>query len=178
MKKNKRNFKSKLHLASSKDDLRETMQKIIFENGYVITTDAHVLVKQKLSAHGFSEEEVKHLEGKSLNRETFAEILRYDWIEVIEGFIIAVKGKIKVQFELDLKGSYPRYEQIIPTEGNECEINEIGFDLNLMKLVNDVTLSDSGLMKTKFYGKNKPIILSGTEFKEGEELILLMPINL
>lgn len=62
---------SKLNLITSSDDFRPALQYVVINNGYFVATNAHLLVKQHLSLHGFTDEEIGYLNGKAIHKELF-----------------------------------------------------------------------------------------------------------
>ena len=182
MAKDKRNFKRPLHEACSKIETQPSMNYLIFEDGNIVATDAHVILIQSLYGHGFTESEIDQLEGKAIHREVFKDILRYDHIEVVDGSIVAKKGKIKVNIKLETLqeqegDAYVNYKSLIDSASNTCnvEVPIIGFDLNLLARIAKLTLNDLGQVEFNFKGQGKACIVSGIGC---DEQFLVMPCSL
>lgn len=179
MAKDKRNFKTKAHLACSKSDSQVSMNYIIFEDNNLVATDGTVMLVQHLAGHGFTHGEIDHLEGKAVHRETFQEILRYNTIKVTEKGIEASKGKTKVIFPLETLGrqcehKFVNYKAVVPDPLDTIEVDSIGFDLNILVKVKDLTLNNSGNVKFNLFGKHRACIAHGIGC---DEQILIMPIK-
>lgn len=179
MAKFKKNFISKVYLACGKDELRTQLNYVIFEEGCLVATNAHVLVKQKLELHGFDEEEIKLLEGKKLHYETVKEIMRYDIVSVKEGKFVCHKGNVKGEFELLDKDNYPNYKAVIPSGEGE-DLSEIGFNLSYMNDIKNLMLDPAGTgnVVMKIFGSNKAILMRSYGLSFSEETLLIMPTRI
>jgi hypothetical protein len=81
----KRNFKLKMHMTCGKDDLRPIMSHVYFDNGNMVSTDAHVLIKAKTSEFtDFDPSELEILNGKFIHANTFKKILACKHVVVDE----------------------------------------------------------------------------------------------
>lgn len=177
MKNSTKNFKTDLSIACSNDELRPVLQHIIFEDGYVVCTDAHILVKQKLSLHNFNPDEIEQMNGKAIHKDTFKEIFKYDMVIVQDGQFVCTKKNVVAKFELKvLEDKYPNYNAVFPE--NAKEVDEIGFDIKIMTKISKISLSDFGSMRISFYGKERAMLLRGAGLDSNEEKILLMPVLL
>lgn len=58
----------------SKDDLRPSLQNVLFKDGFAIATDAHKLVKVDLKLYGLDKEDISNLEGCVLDLEVLNEL--------------------------------------------------------------------------------------------------------
>ena len=172
----KKNFKKKLHLICGTDDLRQALQYVAFEDGYQVCTDAHILVKRSLELDDFLPTEIKQMNGKFLHKDVYKEILRYDFVSIVDEKIHCVKGEIKAVFEFStLESKFPNWKAAIPND-SIIECDEIGMSAKILKLVHSVSSNDQ--TRFKFYGKNKAILVRGSETTWDEETILIMPIML
>ena len=170
----KENFKSKLNLACSNDDLRPVMQYIIFRNGYVVCTNAYILVKQHLSLHGFTDEEISQMNGKAVHKDTFKEILRYDQVKVISGQFVCSKGRVTVKIDFDrIQGNYPNYEAVIPKGKPEPSV--VRLNVKSIALVKDLTVDEISYVDIFTYGEKKGTIFSSGWYGMDKEIIMLMP---
>lgn len=182
----KKNFKRKLNLACSKSESSLAMQYIYFYGGMAVVCNTHVLIKQCLKLHDFKDKEIELLEGKSLHKDSFVELLRYDYISVEgteeEAYIQATKGKVKVKFPLNIAANQddrmPDYEAVIPNY-NDRGSNEIfGLDLNFVGLLADLTMDKDKKVKFQFSGHNeKALLATGASIGLEQELLLIMPIR-
>lgn len=179
MAKTRRNFKTKAHLACSKSEAQVSMNYIIFEDNNLVAVDGHIILVQSLYGHGFTSEEVDILEGKALHRETFQEVLRYDTIKVTDKGIEANKGKTNVIFPLETLQqqcdyNYVNYKSLVPDLSNVTDLTSIGFDLNILSRIKDLTLNPDSKVEFNFFGKHKVCVINGVGCDEN---IIIMPIK-
>lgn len=174
-----KNFRKKLSIACGNDDLRSALQYISFNDGYAICTDAHILVKQSLKEHSFTEDEIKIMNGKFLHKNAFNEVFRFDYVTVSEDGFTCRKSNVKsvIGFS-DLDERLPNYMNVLNELKKPVELSEIGFSSSLLKKISDVSLSYIKSHRLKFYGKNKGVLFSPTDVDENDETILIMPIQL
>lgn len=176
-----KNFRKKISIACGTDELRPSMMHIYFNNGYAYATDAHILLKQKLKAHAFTDEEIEILNGKFLHAAAFNEVYRYDHVTVSEKGFICRKGPVKTIVEFtDFDGNFPNIEAVIPT-GELKPIDSIGVNMAIIKKVEQLTLSYVKNVKMSFRAKNRAIIFTPLDAKDLEpdaELILIMPVRI
>lgn len=171
----KRNFKLKMHLACGKDDLRPIMQHVFFTNGYMIATDAHVLIKAKTSVFtDFSEDEIQHLEGKFVHRDTFAKLLKVKMIEVDESGFKDLATKDLYNFSVP-QGKYPNVESVMPGI-NTKEIDCIGLlPNNINPLFKIMSTSDFSTLRLSFFEKNKAIKVTSELHNPSDIIGVIMP---
>lgn len=175
-----KNFKRKLSIACSNDDLRTSLQCVYFDEGYALATDAHIIVKQSLTEHDFTKEEIEILNGKFLHKDAFNKIYQYDQVEVTkEGFeCISKNNNIKALiYFTDIESKFPKWKPLFD-KGGAIKVDEIGLNGNLLKRVNDISLSRIKTYKFQFFGKNKGIKITPNDLTEYDECIILMPVML
>jgi hypothetical protein len=174
-----KNFRKKISLACGTDDLRPSMTHLHFKDGFVYATDAHILLKQNLKAHAFTDDEIELMNGKFLHAAAFNEVYRYDSVTVTEQGFICRKGPVKTIVEFTpFDGKYPDADAVIPT-GPVSPIDSIGLNMALIKKVEQLTLSYTKNVKAHFRGKNKAIIftpIDSDDLEPNADLILLMPV--
>lgn len=179
----KRNFDKKLSLMCGNDDLRPIFDYLIFDKGYIIATDGYILFRQSLKLYNFEDHEISIMNGKAIHKKVFDEILRYDIVSVQENNFVCSKGKIVAKFEMTnlaaLELKFPNYEPLLNEAINsKGEINEIGLNINLLSKIKSVTKAENGVVRFKFYQKNRAVLINGIELSYDEEIILLMPTML
>jgi len=173
-----KNFRKKLSIACSNNDLRPVLQCIYFDEGFAVATDAHIIVKQSLREHGFNEVEIEIMNGKFLHKDAFNEVFRYDNVKVSEeGFnCIDKKNNVSALIRFShIEGKYPNYKSLFETD-KQKEVDEIGLKGSLLKRINDISLSCIKTYKFQFYGKNRGIKITPTDLTELDECIILMPV--
>lgn len=87
----RRNFGSafKLHLccATDRSDERQFAHYIHFRNGYAYASDAHILVRADIGTicyTQFTEEEIQHLDGKSIHADCYKQLLAESFVTIDE----------------------------------------------------------------------------------------------
>lgn len=174
-----KNFRTKLSLVCSSDDLRPVLQNIYFNDGYAVATDCHVIVKQSLKEHAFTEDEIKIMNGKFIHKQVFNEIFRFDVVKVTEDGFNCIKKQVKVLISFsEVDGKYPISDKIFDNLKESLDVDEIGMNGNLIKTINDVSLSYMKTYKFKFFGKDKGIKVIANDLIDSAEQIILMPVKL
>lgn len=114
---------SKVLFATSNDDLRPTLSGVYFDNGFIVATDAHKLVKVESSINGNfilpkkASQQLKNLLPKNTNV-----TLQYNQTNALFSF-----DNITIITRL-VDGKYPNYEAVIPKENpNRLSINRQEF---------------------------------------------------
>src|SRR5690606_35096019 len=173
-----KNFRRKLSIACSNDDLRPVLQCICFDEGFAVATDAHFIVKQSLREHGFNEVEIEIMNGKFLHKDAFNEVFRYDNVKVSEEGFNCIDKKNNVNSLIrfsKMESNFPKWKPLFETD-KQKEVDEIGLNGALLKRINDISLSWIKTYKFRFYGKNKGIKIIPTDLTELDECIILMPV--
>ena len=114
---------SKVLFATANDDLRPTLSGVYFDNGFIVATDAHKLVKVESSINGNfilpkkASQQLKNLLPKDTNV-----TLQYNQTNALFSF-----DNITIITRL-IDGKYPNYEDVIPKENpNRLSINRQEF---------------------------------------------------
>ena len=114
---------SKVLFATANDDLRPTLSGVYFDNGFIVATDAHKLVKVESSINGNfilpkkASQQLKNLLPKDTNV-----TLQYNQTNALFSF-----DNITIITRL-IDGKYPNYEVVIPRENpNRLSINRQEF---------------------------------------------------
>lgn len=168
----KRNFGLKMQFACGNDDLRPVMQHVYFDNGFMVATDAHVLVKAAAQHFSdFDKSEVEILNGKFIHKNTFKKILSCDQVIVTEEGVQDLATKDIYKFAtVDIK--YPNYNAVIPKETSP--IDYIGISTNIVTRLFKVMQNIDGV-KLLFSGSNRAIKIEGLGEHEGALECILMP---
>ena len=114
---------SKVLFATANDDLRPTLSGVYFDNGFIVATDAHKLVKVESTINGNfilpkkASQQLKNLLPKDTNV-----TLQYNQTNALFSF-----DNITIITRL-VDGKYPNYEAVIPKENpNRLSINRQEF---------------------------------------------------
>lgn len=172
----KKNFRTKLHLACGDEKFRPAMQHIVFKDGYALATNAHLLIKQKLELHNFSKDEIKQMEGKTIHKDTFLEIYRYDFVTIENGNFVCKRGNVEAKFELkkpDFK--FPNFDEVFPNESEAIPLTEIGIDLKYLNIMLQISCGNDNQMVFKFNRPNKAVLMRNDKLSWEDEMLLVMP---
>lgn len=168
---------------TGKDVLRPVLSQAIIENGNIVATDAHHLVKIPLTFFGLEIAEIEKLEGKCISAEVLQKLgslkTSTQWGITDQGFVIFKSNTLKpsliypLEFK-DSEGKYPNYEAVIPTIPEEVCM----FYFNPQLLLNvekifttyNINVKDSPYLET--YGATRPILFKS---KSSDFLGLIMP---
>lgn len=174
MSKDKRNFRIKMNMVCGNDDLRPIMQHVYFENGFMVATDARVLIKAAVMHFSdFDQSEVEILNGKLIHKNTFKKILSIPMIAITEEGIVDMATNDVYKFSM-CNGKYPNFEAVIPKVVGE--ISEIGITPAVAsKLFKVLSTQDIYSLKMSFEAANRGITLKSTGEIEGALTAVLMP---
>jgi hypothetical protein len=164
----------KLHLTTGKDAFRIAQQYIQVKDGYVLTTNSHVLVKFPLNEVFGENSRIEQADefyilGTDWKKQGFDKGHRFSKIDnQLEAYdkkhnLIGIIKLINAE-ELSNKGGgkYPNIEQVLPT-GELCEITSIGLNPSLLKDLCDCL--GTTCYKLEFRGQNKIIMIKGNDSK-------------
>ncbi len=172
----------KLHLTTGKDDFRLAQQYIQVKDGYVLTTNSHVLVKFPLNEvfgenSRITETDEFYILGTDWKKQGFDKGCSFSKIDNhIEAYDKKhnLIGIIKIITAEDLKnkggGRYPDINAVIPTF-EPIEVNTIGLNPNLLKDVCDCIGAVS--YKLEFRGSNKIVMIKA---KDSNVIAGIMPM--
>lgn len=171
----KEKFVKPIHLACGNDELRPVLSHIRIKDGYAEATNAHMIVRQKLSKTSLIPEDViKEMEGKLIYKGVWKELCDASSIEIIEGKIVAMTEAGKTIFEFAEETTlFPKVESVLDT--HSCAVaSEIGINAKLVETFGKVFQTTD--LKFIFNGKDNGILVEpiGSEGEMG----ILMPISL
>lgn len=158
---------------------RSAQSLIYFKDGYAYATDAHILVKVRITEiSSFQENQLTTLDGKAIHKSVYAKLLPFDGVEITpEGFKARVpeaESFITFGFAGLQKGMVPDIEKVIMDARNDvqAEITAIGINPSLLKRL-DCLFGDTYGVKLIIKAVNKPVLVKWT----GHDAIgLIMPV--
>lgn len=169
----RKNFKRPLHLVCAPSGDGRALDNVYFKKGYVIATNAEVLVKQSLALHGFTADEIKKMNNKHIHRDTFEVLCSFDKVEIDRGHLLATKGTTEAKFKL-IKTEGPLiWEESFPDQVSA--VSQISIDLNLIRVASDFTLQENKIVEVRFCAFNRPVSIKGLELGWDQEVILIAP---
>lgn len=140
--KNRHNFNRGLRMdlaCSINDYFRPVFSYIHFKDGYAYASDAHILVKNKLSeCSTFTDEEIEKLDGKFIGAKAYKSILSYDIVQVTDmGFECILHDNQKVIYPFSEVYKYPEMENVISEHQKESTegITKLRIDPSLLSKI-------------------------------------------
>jgi hypothetical protein len=155
----KQNFNIKIYEACSEDVLRPVMMCVHFIGGFAYASDGCMVVKQSLDYHSVINPEV--LDGKSIHRDNFKNIMQFEIAECTEEGVVCKDndGRTAVFDYFDRKDMVlPNFEAILSL-GKSEPVPFIGITPKLLDRVSKAMHSPSGALRVQFYGVDKPMRL-------------------
>jgi hypothetical protein len=169
----KYNFTSKLHLACADDEMRPVMECVHFKNGYAYASDGHILIKQSLEYHAILNP--KMLEGKSIHKKSFKEIMTFRIAEAKEDCVSCSDGDREADFMYADCGKAPNFESVIPIDEPESK-KHFGANAKFVGIAGEILHgSQNGCLFT-FKGKDK-VILTTMDYSDQLALIMLIVLE-
>lgn len=123
-----------------KDTFRTSMHYIKFANGYAYATDAHILVRARLTdISDFDEPDLALLEGKYIHGNNFKKIVKSKGvINITEDFIEVTETDYSVRYPL-LKGiRFPECEKVLNGESEVRFQKEFGISADYLNTLSEV----------------------------------------
>jgi len=170
-------FKTKIHLACSKDNLRPQFNYVYFIDGFMYASDSYILIKQSLGLHEIINPEL--LDGKCVHFDLYAKMLSYPIIEAIEEGINCITtqgGKLFFKYsEIDFK--VPRFQLLLDDlEEEKSQVGEIGLDSKKLKQLMSVMFLNQDRIKMTFHGESKAVKVTSIGIEEKDQVALLMSV--
>ena len=167
--KNKTNFRIRLNLFCSQEKYmpREALKCVYFKNGFAYATDAHILIKHKLSFEDCIN--CSLLEDKFIQATVFAQILKADVIEATEKGILA-DGELFTYVENI--GKFPNVEMAMPAKVEQVEQIVLN-PKELKTILSAFPLSRWNNMRIIFCGTDKAAKIIFQEFED--TTVIIMP---
>lgn len=163
--KNNFNKKVQMHLACSTDGFRPELQCVFFNNGYAYASDAHILVRNRISEiSGLNESEIEALNGKCLRADFYKDMLKYDSIMIAEDGIECAKDNDKAFFYFSKFEKYPDAEKVLQDALNKqtVPLPQFSFDMKLIQRLNKALYRSDSCTAT-FKGVGNPVIFDSMD---------------
>ncbi len=168
----KYNFTSKLYLACAEDELRPVMECVHFINGYAYASDGHILIKQSLDYHTILNP--KLLDGKSIHKKSFKEIMTFRIAEAKEDRVFCSDGDREAEFMYANCGKPPVFEAVIPL-GESMTRKFFGANTKFIDIAGEILFGSKTGCKFDFKGNNS-VVLTTMDYEY--QLAVIMLINL
>lgn len=166
-----------MNMATGSDDLRPVMSHVYFDKGYMIATDAHILIKAAVLHYSdFDQSEVEILNAKMIHKNTFKKLLSLKMVQITEEGIVDLATKDVYKFA-DTTDKYPNYEAVIPS--GTGPVSEIGINPKLAeKLMKTLSKIGSYSLRMCLRAPNEAIVFKGTGEDSGALTAMIMPVML
>ena len=151
------------------------LQYIKFENGYAYATDAHILVRARLTdISDFDEQELTLLDGKYIHATNFKKIAQSKGEVTITGDAIEVKEeKCSVNYPL-LRGiGFPNCEKVMETSDPKTLRKSFGINAELLSVLSEVMNSNNGV-KMEWISNEKLEVTPRGDHKNIKGIIMTM----
>jgi len=152
---------------------------IFFKDGYAYATNAHILVKVKISEiANFQDEQVEILEGKAVHRSVYAKLLPFERVEItLEGFKARVPDAdsfITFGFATVEEKMVGDIEKVIADAKKEEQTTITTFGLNpvLLNSLNKI-FNDTYGVELIVKAANKPVLI---RWQAKDAIGLIMPV--
>ena len=162
------------------------MQHVYFNDGFAYATNAHILIKESLSVvHGFDEEQIKLLNGKFINKNSFKFLKGAVVYTIKENGIDAVyKNGVSLTIKFnDMTGfNYPDCSAVMDRAIKSTQVKKKqDFDLKLNpKLLNLLIScfngSEEAIFLRKPFKSNDAIVVEFLEYYIENRVALIMPV--
>lgn len=149
------NKNAKMHEACAKDELIPVMACIYFKDGYAYASNAHILVKNKVSEiSSIPEDQIEQLNDVYLHKDIYKKILEFDEIDISADGIECRKESKKAFFYFQTfeKSKYPNADKVLDDMLNKqtATIPKCGFNIEyLSRLHKAIPDSDSFIFRFK-----------------------------
>jgi len=175
------NFNKNVRIDRICDDtlFRPAQSLIYFKDGYAYATDAHILVKVRITEiSSFQEIQLDVLEGKAIHKSVYARLLSFDRVEITpDGFKATVpeaESFITFGFAGIQENMVEDIEKVIFNARNnkQTEITTFGINPTLLKRL-DCLFSDTYGVRIIIKDPNKPILV---KWSWHDAIGLIMPV--
>jgi hypothetical protein len=174
------NRNCKLHEICGGDDWRPEHSFIYFSNGFAYATDAHILIKARISdISTLKEDQIALLDGKCIHHSFYSKVIAYNKIEVIpDGIKVEIpesNGNITFAFSNKIHGVVDDIEKVLASAKREKQTTVVGVGINpslLFRLYNGFGLRGNGI-ELVIKAIDKAILVRPTD---GDSVGLIMPI--
>jgi hypothetical protein len=178
----------KVHLATSKDNLRPALNYFQVKNGFVYASDCHILVKlpvdEVFGKGKFSTTDEFYILGEDWKKQKMYAAINFGEFQNIltaYGKKGETLGMLKILTASEFKekvGVFPDCEAIIPTEDKPTEsIVSISFNPTLLDKLTEAMQDSCRLFNLTFFGQRKAIVVKHNKPEEYTNgLGLIMPV--
>lgn len=175
----RRNFASnhKIYLAcAKKDELRPNTEFVFFQDGYAYATNAHILVRSKISEiSDFDSDEIELLNGKQIHNKLFAQLIQNNWVEIDDrGFVSSDDGNVVIY---QLRDDIKPYNWLAVLDGDVKKeaISRVGLSAKLLETLARAMGVSEGI-ELNFSTQNGRIIVHQKGCGTPDVTGLIMPI--
>ena len=172
----KNTFTQKLHKVCSNDELRPIAMCVHFKNGFAYAYDGYIAIKQSLEYHTILGKE--HLEGKSLHRDSYEAVMKFEIAECDDNGISckSTDGQVAYYEFFDRKGEMPDFDKVFRPTGMKS-IEFIGLNPKYLIRLHEGMHSPTNQMRLEFQGVDKAVLVSCPDIPDQEGIIMPVSLN-
>jgi hypothetical protein len=168
------NFSSPMNLACADDDLRPALNCVHFVKGFAYATNGKILAKQSLEYSNI--EQVEKLEGKSIHKDSYKQIMNFQYATAEDSMIVCIdENGRKAEFFYAHINEIPDFEKQLPVDDSRA-VSFIGINPEFITIAGKILHGSKSGMKLEFYGIDKGIVMTTMEYEN--QLVYAMPILL
>jgi hypothetical protein len=168
------NFSSPMDLACADDDLRPALNCVHFVNGFAYATNGKILAKQSLEYSNI--EQVEKLEGKSIHKDSYKQIMKFQYASADDSMIVCIdENGRKAEFFYAHINEIPDFEKQLPDDQTKA-VSFIGINPEFITIAGKILHGSKSGVKLDFYGVDKGIVMTTMEYDN--QLVYAMPILL
>ena len=122
------------------ETIRTGMQYIMFANGYAYATDAHILVRARLTdISDFDEQDLAKLEGKFIHGNNFKKIVKSKGeVTITEDAIVVEEENYTISYPLKTSTRFPECEKVLNGESEVKFQKEFGISADYLNTLSEV----------------------------------------
>lgn len=177
----KKGFQSDLHAICSTDALRPAMNHVYMKDGYVYATNGTVAIKQHLSLHDFTPDEIAMMHNKFIYRDRFKAMLKGEFMYTKEdGINVIDKNGSSTFFPWNYTDPYPNVDSVINnwSQYDSQNIDHIALSPSqLLLLYKAMPMDFDGGIRLGFCGLTKAIIVEPVGLSS-KQIALIMPVQM
>lgn len=157
----------RIHEACAKnDDLRPSLGYILFDGGYMYASNNRVLVRNRVEdCCTLPDDQIRMLDGKFLHWRSYKEILKRDYIVVLEDGIKCCDGDWDVMYRFGNSDclKFPNVKKVINDvmASESCDVSKFSVNERLLAVVRKAMFPIERNISYTFRNEGKSIVCEG-----------------
>ena len=172
----KYNFSTKLYEACDTDPVRPTFMCVHFISGFAYASNGCIAVKQSMEYHSVIDDHF--LEGKSIHKESFKQIMTFQFATCNEDGIECKDSDGRSAFfeYFDCKGDMPDFEKNFQKTSLKS-LTFIGFDPEQFHKLSKALYAPNGNIRVQFQGVDRAMLVDVIGIENQEAIIMPVILN-